>query len=368
MHLIQRMKVWKELRHLEQRAREEPSPSTFVDLGQVYINLEMHDKAERVAEDGLALFPKSSELRQLLDCARRGLRRQRADALRAKLIRSPSAKQYRELAQLLIELGDTAGLHATCQEWSVRFPGDAGAWLVMGQARLLNFYRDLAAREGAEAVRCLERAVIMDATEPQARKLLGEVLYRIGAVRAATTHLQALQQLDHGDPELEALLRHVGGLADHGSDIESLLGDVEAHGSLLHPPLAAVAPKAQSDESLARVRDGLALVAEIQGVRKATFIKGTRALVKGAIRDGRDPFLRITRVVAKAAHRFARRLDIGNASKSVMDGDFGHICICVYGEALAGAQCDRGADLERVMAELQEIVAGALHTAAGEDA
>lgn len=367
MHLIQRMKVWKELRELEHRVREEPSPSTFVDLGQVYINLEMHDKALRAAEDGLALFPKSPELRQLVDCARRGAGRQRTADLRAKLTRSPSPKAFRELAQLLIELGDTAGLHAICQEWSVRFPGDAGAWLVIGQTRLLNYYRDLAAREGIEAVRCLEHAVRMDASEPKARKLLGEVLYRVGAVRKAQEHLQVLQEFDDKDPEVEALLRHVTGLADSGTDLEALLADVESQGCLLHPPIDASLSPTQQDDSIARVREGLAQVAEIQGVRKATFIQGSRALVKGAIRDGRDPFLRVVRVVAKAAHRFARRLDIGSANKTVLDGEFGHICICVYGEALAGAQCDRGSDLDSVMAELQEIVAGALHMAGGKE-
>ena len=95
---------------------------------------------------------------------------------------------------------------------------------------------------------------------------------------------------------------------------------------------------------------------------KATYIRGSRALVKGAIRDGRDPFLRVVRVVAKAAHRFARRLDIGSASKSVVDGDFGHICVCVYGEVIAGVQCEAGTDLETVLAELQEIVAGSLYS------
>src|SRR5690606_16869526 len=94
---------------------------------------------------------------------------------------------------------------------------------------------------------------------------------------------------------------------------------------------------------------------------KATFIKGTRALVKGAIRDGRDPFLRIVRVVAKSAHRFARRLDIGSCSKTVVDGDFGHICVCVYGEVLAAVQCNRGTYLDHVLAELQDIVAGSLY-------
>jgi predicted regulator of Ras-like GTPase activity (Roadblock/LC7/MglB family) len=360
MHLIQRMRFWKELRLLEQRAREEPSPSTFVDLGQVYINLEMHDKAQRAAEDGLALFPRSTELRQLVECARRGARRQRAADLRAKLTKSPNSKLYRELAQLFVELGDTSSLHSLCQEWSVRFPDDAGAWLVIGQAHLLNFYRDLSAREGLEAVRCLERAVDMDGREPMARRLLGEVLYRIGAVRASQVHLEALQALDHADPEIDALLQHVGGLADHGDDVGGLFGGVEKQGSLLYPPMV-LPPKATSDESMTRVRDSLGQVAEIKGVRKATFIKGTRAVVKGSIRDGKDPFLRVVRVLAKAAHRFARRMDIGNASKTTIAGDFGHICICVYGEALAGAQCDPGTNLDNVMAELQEIVAGALH-------
>ena len=362
MHLIQRMKIWKELRRLEQRAREAPAPNTFVDLGQVYINLDMHDKAERIAEDGLALFPKSSELRQLLECARRGLRKKRAEELRAKATRSPSPKVFQELAQVQVELGDTAALHVTCQEWNLRFPDDAGCWLVMGQARLVNFYRDLAAREGLDAIRCLDRAVEMQPDAQQARRLLGELLYRIGAVRAAEKHLARLQALDTADAEVAALLRHVGSLEDQGDDVESLLDDVETHGSLRHPSMTA-APRASADASMGLVRDGLAHVADLPGVRKATFIRGSKALVKGAIRDGRDPFLRVARVVAKAAHRFARRLDIGSANKTIVEGPFGNICICVYGEVLAAAQCDATADMNREMTELQEIVAGALSVA-----
>jgi predicted Zn-dependent protease/predicted regulator of Ras-like GTPase activity (Roadblock/LC7/MglB family) len=363
MHLIQRMKIWKELRRLELRVREQPAPNTFVDLGQVYINLDMHDKAERIAEDGLALFPKSSELRQLLECARRGVRKKRAEELRARVTRSPSPKHYHELAQVQIELGDTNALHATCQEWSVRFPDDAGCWLVMGQARLVNFYRDLASREGHEAIRCLDRAVEMQPDDAQARKLLGEVLYRIGAVRVAEKHLAHVQSLDTGDAEIASLLRHVGALDDHGDDVEALLDDVETHGALRHPSVTS-APRPSADESMAGVREGLAHVAELPGVSKATFIRGSKALVKGAIRDGRDPFLRVARVVAKAAHRFARRLDIGSANKTVVEGPFGNICICVYGEVLAAAQCTQQADLTRVMTELQEIVASALSIAA----
>lgn len=361
MHLIQRMKIWKELRRLEQRAKEQPSPSTFVDLGQVYINLDLHDKAERMADDGLALFPKSIELRQLLDCARRGLRHRRAQELRAKLTRSPSPKLFRELASIHLELGDSNALHAVCQEWSLRFPEDSGSWLMLGQARLTSFYRDLAAREGQEAVQCLERAASMNPEESQSRRLLGEVLYRIGAVHEAQKHITALRELDPADQEIEQLLSHVATLSDGGSDLSALFDEVESHGSLMHPTAQSAVPANTAERSFTDVRTGLARISELSGVSKAVFIRGSKAMVKGEINDGRDPFLRIVRVTAKAAHRFARRLDIGNAAKTVVEGDFGQICICVYGEALAAAQCQEGAQIEQVLGELQEIVAGALH-------
>jgi hypothetical protein len=200
----------------------------------------------------------------------------------------------------------------------------------------------------------------MAPAEIQGHRLLGELLYRIGAVKAAQQHLQYLQAFDATDNEVAALLQHVAGLENHGDDVEALLDEVEAQGSLRHGSFTG-AQRATPDEAMARVRDGLAHVADLPGVVKATFIRGSKALVKGAIRDGRDPFLRITRVVAKAAHRFARRIDIGTANKTVIEGPFGNICICVYGEALAAAQCEPKVDLVALMAELQELVAGALN-------
>ena len=358
MQLIQRMKIWKELKRLEIRVREEPSPTTFVDLGQVYINLESYDKALRVAEDGLALFPKASEMKKLLDTARRGLGKQRATELKAKLIRSPSPKLFREVAELQMDLGDVAALNQTCQEWSLRFPDDAGAWLLLGQARLLGFYRDLAAREGREAVRCLDRAIEMKGDDEQAHRLLGEVLYRVGAVKQSMEHLEVAKGLHRGDSELEQLLKYVAGLEDKGIDVEQLFVEVEERGSLMHPPAAAAG--GAGEMGVTSIREALGHIADIEGVTKATYIKGSRSLVKGQIKDGRDPFLRIVRVIAKAAHRFGRRLDIGNACKNVVDGEFGHICVCVYGEVLAGVQCEKGTDLELVLGELQEIVAGSL--------
>ena len=97
------------------------------------------------------------------------------------------------------------------------------------------------------------------------------------------------------------------------------------------------------------------------GVQKATYIRGTRALVKGDIKDGKDPFLRTVRVVAKAGHRFSRRLDIGSFKRGTLQGPFGVICICCYGEVLAAVQCDASAPTDRILAELQEVVASSLY-------
>ena len=106
MNLFQRLKIWKDLRALEARAREEPSPSTFVDLGQVYINLGTAERTLQVAEEGLALFPDSDELRKLRRFAMKSQLNSRINDLRARLNKGPAPRLYRELAGLYLEKGD----------------------------------------------------------------------------------------------------------------------------------------------------------------------------------------------------------------------------------------------------------------------
>ena len=360
MKLIQRLKIWKELRRLENRAREEPSPSTFVDLGQVHINLGMLERALHVAEEGLALFPDSAELIKLRDFTHRTVIKGRIEELREKINRSASAKLYKELAGLFLEVSDHGAVHATCEEWSVRFRSDAGPWLVLGQARLINYYRDLSAREGLEAVQSLERAIALDPRENKARALLAELFYRTGAIHRSRAQLDALVAGQY-DKDLRAVRRAVESAESLGNDLETLMRRVEQNGALPYAPPTAVGGRGKADEGMGAIRESLAQLADMPGVRKATYIKGTRALVKGEIRDGKDSFLRVVRVVAKAGHRFSRRLDIGSFKKGVLEGPFGTICICVFGEVLAAVQCDEECDIDQVLAELQEIVASSLY-------
>jgi tetratricopeptide (TPR) repeat protein len=333
LKLFQRLKIWKELKHLERKVHETPSPSTYVDLGQVYINLGMTDHTLKVAEDGLRLFPKSDELRKLQKFARKSKLNARIKELRGRLNRAPHPKLYRELASLYLELGDFGAVHGIAEECIRRFPQDSGAYLVLAKARLTNFYRDLSARDGLEAVRNLHKVISLDP----------------GNVKA---HLETL--LADGLSKKPAPGR---------ADLEIRFHDVETMGRLVNTPVAkdAKPTRVASEEAIGSIRDSLAQLVELTGIRKTAYIKGSKALVKGDIRDGKDSFLRVVRVMAKAAQRVSRRMDIGNFSKGCLDGDFGHICICCYGEVCAAVLCDSGSPVDRIISELQELVAGSLY-------
>src|SRR5439155_16751104 len=137
-----------------------------------------------------------------------------------------------------LELGDQGALHATCEEWSVRFPDDPGAWIVLGQARLCNYYRDLSAVEGMQAVHGLERVLALDAGDRKSRMLLAELFYRIGATQRARAHLEVLKGTD--DSEVQALRRQVATATARGHDLAGLFRQIEEEGALPNAPPTAL--------------------------------------------------------------------------------------------------------------------------------
>lgn len=360
--MLQRLKIWRELKRLEIRVREAPSPSTFVDLGQVYINLGLFDQTLRVSDEGLALFPHSEELRKLHRYAKKHQLNGRIKDLRERVNSAPQPRLYEELATLYLDLGDFGAVYGTCEEAIRRFPDDGGVYLVLARARMTNFFRDQRARDGLETVRCLQKVIAVQPSNARAHKLLAEVLYRVGGISPALHHLEILRDLTPDDPEVESLYREALSRPAVDDDLEGLFHNVESTGSLAYGPVVRQKPSAPvvAENKVSNIREALAHIAEIQGVRKAAYIKGSKALVKGEIRDGNDPFLRVARVVNRSAQRTSRRLDIGNFSKGVVDGEFGHICLCCYGEVVAAVLCDRGSHVEQVLTDLQELVAGSL--------
>ncbi|MCA8956243.1 MAG: hypothetical protein KDC87_09215 [Planctomycetes bacterium] len=367
MKLFQRLKIWKELKRLEAKVHENPSPSTYVDLGQVYLNMEMTDHTVRVADEGLSLFPNSEELRKLRKFAQKAQLNAKIKDLRVRLNKSASPKIYKELADQYLELGDFGAVQGIAEECIRRFPEDAGAYFVLAKARLTNFYRDMSSRDGLDAVRGLQRVVDLERKNTKALKMLAEVLIRVGALDDANEYLQRAKKLMPSDRETESLLREAQNGKRMQGSIDSMFHHVEERGTMVNASIAAdkPQPRVAAEEAIGTVRDYLAQLVEVDGVIKACYIKGSKAMVKGDIRDGNDGFLRVVRVVAKAAQRVSRRMDIGNFSKASIDGEFGHICVCSFGDVVAALQCEFGTPVDRLLADLQELVAGSLYMSRG---
>ncbi len=357
MNLIQKLKIRKELKRLEARVHESPSPSAFIDLGQVYINLGMLDRTVSLADEGLALFPRSAELRKLRKFAKKNQLSARIAELRAAIVKSPTPRVYSELADVYLELGDMDAVHGLTEECIRRFPQDTSAYLVQARASLTTFYRDLSARAGIIAVELVRKALKVESRDVAAHRLMADVCYRVGALATARRHLDELVRLGATDDEIRSMQAACRD-APADEELESLFHRAELRGGLT--PRALGTEGRRSNDPLKSARDALTGIVSIPGVTKAVYIVGAKALVRGDVSGGDDPFLRLVRVMARAAHRAARRMDIGSCSKGVVDGSFGRICLCSFGESLAAVQCEANSSVENVLEQLQELVANSL--------
>ncbi len=342
--------------------KENPSPTAFVYLAQVYINLAKLGETLRVAEEGLLLFPRSVELKKVHRFARQKHLKQQAEETREKISRHATPEHYHELAEVFLEMGDQDTLIQTCAECIRQFPDDTEAYFLVAEARIQTFYRNLKAEEGLKGLRSLMKVLEVDRQNERAHRKLGELLFRVGAAAEAKRHFEYLASHDLLDEDGRILLEECVEAAESQQSIEALLANVEQRGAL--PNRSAGGLKRQkaiaSDEAVASIRDGLQRLVAIEGVQKAAYIRGSKALVKGEIRSGKDPFLKSVRVVSKAAQRVARRMDLGNFSKGILDGDFGHMCLCSFGDVTAAVQCVRGTPTDPILMDIQELVAGSL--------
>ena len=365
MNLIKRFKLSRELARMEKRAKENPSPSTFVDLAQAYINLGWIDHTLRVAQEGLLLFPRSEELQKVHRYARMNRLNKRVTELRARISKHPNPEAYHELASVYREMGDQGALLNVCQECIRRFPEDGEAYLILGETEVQGYYRSLVAKQGRSAMKNLLHVLELDNKNESAHQQLARLFFRIGAVRQAKEHLEHLAGRRECDPEFHSLLDLANKMPENEDDADRLLRVVEERGSLLNRGDTSTRgnKSVASEEAISGIREGLSRLVQVEGVLKAAYIRGSKALVKGEIKNGRDPFLKAIRVIAKASQRAARRMDLGNFSKGIVDGSFGHICICTFGDVSAAIQVREGTQVDRLLNDLQDLVAGSLFMA-----
>ena len=291
-----------------------------------------------------------------------------ATELRAKITRSPEPDLFHELARVYLDMGDIEALIGTCTECVRHFPNDVESYLCVAEARLQNFYRGLNAIEGQKAVSGLRKVLELQSEHVTARRKLAELFFRLGALAEAQEQLEILRRQDELDEDGRLLLGECKGEHHPVRDLGQLFEDTQDRGGLPNRSSSGLRRerKIASDDAVSSIREGLSRIVELEGVLKAAYIRGSKALVKGNIRSGKDSFLKTVRIVAKASQRVARRMELGNFSKGVIDGDFGHIVICCFGDVSAAVQCGESVSTDRLLADLQELVAGSLFVRGGE--
>jgi len=369
--LFKRFKITRELSRLEKKAKEDPSPSLFVDLAQVYINLGSQEDALRVVEEGLVLFPRSDELRKVHGFAKKQVLTKKIESLRGELSKSPRPHLFLKLAQAYLGQGDEDSAFAVCRECLKRYPEDLESRLLFAEMATRAFQKTLNVDKGREAHQVLLEILERDERNKKAHKELAQLFFGIGYLEGSQHHLGILRSLGRIDKESRDLEQEILHALEEGApsfdDPGTALLEVEKRGGLIHGKKRSLGggPKRilASEEALNDVREGLSKLVAREGVSKAAYIRGSKALVRGEVRDGRDPFLKTARVFAKVAQRTVRRMDLGNFSKGILDGVFGHICICSFGDVCAAVQCQGNADLDWVLQDLQDLVAKSLYTA-----
>jgi len=360
---IQGVKAWWDRRRLRAALRTAPSSRAFADLAQLHLATEQWEQAERVAERGLEVFSDSDELGQLRAHAR-GSRLESAIRLaRTRVNKRPSAQGYQALAELHLEHGGYPAVCAIAEEWTQKFPGDPVAYMSAAVARLKVFYGRLRARDGLLSVHNLIHVIRLDPGNVKARRLIAEVLYRVGGVGRSVGHLEKLVALVPGDRHAKALLHEVRAGRSVEGGVETLFRAVEERGRMVNGSAvkASACRGSEAQDLVGHIRSRLGRLSQVEGVTKACCIRGSSAIVKGGIHDGKDEFLRVVRVAAKAAQRVSRRMELGTFRQVAIAGDFGHICVCSSGDVVAAAQCDSGRLVDDVLTALQEVVTASAH-------
>ncbi|MEO6708582.1 MAG: hypothetical protein ABIP42_03345, partial [Planctomycetota bacterium] len=157
MSFVRRFLSGSRLRELRQVLADSPSPRSYAALASEHARLGEMPDAERVAREGLELYPGNSELGRMADRSRAIEAEGRTRELYKELREAPRPAIWRELFELLIDSGRIARAEECAQEW-FNATGDGNAQLARAQARCERFFTDRRREDAKLALELLESA------------------------------------------------------------------------------------------------------------------------------------------------------------------------------------------------------------------
>lgn len=365
MGLFQRWFQNRSLGRFRERAVDAPSISTYADLARAAVASNNLEEAERTLNEGLDLFPSSSELDRLHRLVIQHKLADRIRELRRRLEFHPAPGLYHELLDLQLQCNDPASAELTCSDWRRMFPGDSGAELAGIRISLTRFYKDRAATDGRAAIAGLEKLLTRDPGHARALRLMAELCSRIGALTKAKEALRQLSQIVPDDPDVYTWNKRVDEalvLAGTKVDLNRVFREVEETGQFPDPVPSFDAEemrrKQEKDKKpriLDSARPALARLAKMPGVRFVVLVRGSAGLVRGAPPGGAEPMARSTRAVAIHAKRTTRRMGLGSFTEAIIDTDHGSLIIRCGDPSTAAAIIDKSAPLQPARTALEDL-------------
>ncbi len=351
MSLLRRMLSGSRLRQLSRAVAESPSPRCYAELAAEHARLEEMVDAERVAREGLELFPGNTELSRLADRSRAIEAEGRTRELYRELRDAPRPALWRELCEILLASGRIARAEECAQEW-FNATGDGNAQLARGQARCERFFSDRRRDDAKLALELIEAGEKLLARDPRPLRLKLALYSRVGAWTEARRTVGQLLELEPGDGALEARFRSLSTLLDRAPTLDQALRDVEKSGRLIDEETCSQEGPASAGE----IRPVLKRMCNEPGVRGAVYVRGATALVQGPRGATAERTARAVREVVQKSRTAARRLGLGQAIEVTLEGDFGHLQVCP-GDLGAAALWSARPPTARIRQELVELTA-----------
>ncbi len=362
LSFVRRLLSGSRLRELRQALADSPSPRSYAALAAEHARLGEMPDAERVAREGLELFPGNAELVRLADRSHAIEAEGRTRELYRELRDAPRPAVWRELFESLIAGGRIARAEECAQEL-FSATGDGNAQLARGHARCERFFTDRRRDDAKFALELLEAAEKLLVHDPRPLRLKLALYSRVGAWLDARRTAGKLLELEPGDAVIEARFRTLNTMADRAPSLEQALREVEKSGRLVDEEL----PQLESPTASGEIRPVLKRMCTEPGVRGAVYVRGATALVQGPRGATAERTARAVREVVQKSRTAARRLGLGQALEITLEGDFGLLHV-VPGDLGSAALWSTRPVSARMRQELTDLTVMTANTAGESDA
>lgn len=331
MRFLNRWLSSSRVRGANKRVAKNPSARAYAELAQEHAVLGDLVEVLRTTAEGLRLFPGDGELKRLETRARSLMLEGRTRELLIELKSAPRPALWKELCEILLELGRVARAEEVAVEW-FQATRSGEAQLYRAQARADRFFSDRRRDDGRIALELVIAATDLLAGDSRPLRLHLQLLSRCGAWADARAVMARLLEHFPGDPALEARFRTIATLAENSKSFEAALRDVEKTGRLADDEPETDRPAAASGS----IRPLLQGLLQQEGVQAAFFVRGGTALVQGPKGATAERTARGVREIVTNCKSAARRLGLGSAIEVRLEGDFGTLLVAP-GENGSGA-------------------------------